>query len=93
MSDTAKKLFDSLKAAAMAAQSMAPGLQNAGAEIKGEMSRLGTQGAMELASALFAGHAFVPYGPGQQTPHAEHQPHEHVNEVELGRERESHGRE
>jgi hypothetical protein len=36
--------------------------------IGNETKRLGTQGAMELASALFNGQAFVPYGPGQQTP-------------------------
>ena len=34
--------------------------------------RLGTQGAMELASALFSGHGFVPYGPGQYTPSVDH---------------------
>jgi len=38
------------------------------------MSRLGTQGTMELASALFKGDAFVPYGPGQYTPSQEQQP-------------------
>ena len=42
-------------------------------QFKGELSRLGTQGAMELASALFNGHGFVPYGPGQYTPTPEHQ--------------------
>jgi hypothetical protein len=31
-----------------------------------ELKRLGTQGAMEMANALFNG--FVPYGPGQYTP-------------------------
>ena len=33
-----------------------------------ELSRLGTQGCMELASALFNGHGFVLYGPGQWAP-------------------------
>lgn len=37
-------------------------------EVGAEISRLGTQGAMETASALFNGNAFVPYGPGQYTP-------------------------
>jgi hypothetical protein len=46
---------------------MAPALKNAGAEIGAELSRLGTQGSMELASALFGNGAFVPYGPGQYT--------------------------
>lgn len=32
-----------------------------------EMRRMGSQGSMELASALFSGNAFVPYGPGQYT--------------------------
>jgi hypothetical protein len=63
-------------------------------ETGAEISRLGTQGAMELASALFNGHAFVPYGPGQYTPAHEQQPeHEatqeqsHEQERELGLER------
>jgi hypothetical protein len=51
-----------------ALSAIAPGLQDAGTEMKAEMSRLGTQGAMELANALFNGSAFVPYGPGQYTP-------------------------
>jgi len=42
-------------------------------EVGAEMSRLGTQGTMELASALFNGNAFVPYGPGQYTPSAPEQ--------------------
>ena len=37
-------------------------------EVGAELKRLGTQGAMELANALFNGSAFVPYGPGQYTP-------------------------
>jgi hypothetical protein len=32
------------------------------------LGRLGVQGQMEAASALFNGNAFVPYGPGQYTP-------------------------
>jgi len=47
---------------------IAPGLKNFGPEVKAELSRLGTQGAMELAQALFNGAAFTPYGPGQYTP-------------------------
>ena len=43
-------------------------LSNATKEIGSELSRLGTQGSMEAASAIFNGHAFVPYGPGQYTP-------------------------
>lgn len=81
MSDTAKKLFDSLKA-------IAPGMNNFLPEVAGELRRLNTQGAMELASALFNGSAFVPYGPGQYTPApenaepAQEKQHEHVQELE-----------
>ena len=47
---------------------IAPGLENFGAEVGAEMSRLGTQGAAELASALFSdSNAYVPYGQGQYT--------------------------
>lgn len=65
MSDLAKQLFEGL---GDAVQSIAPGLSDFGPEVGAELSRLGTQGAMELASALFGGSAFVPYGPGQYTP-------------------------
>jgi hypothetical protein len=41
-------------------------------DIGSEGKRLMTQGTMELASALFNGNAFVPYGPGQYTPSPEH---------------------
>lgn len=37
-------------------------------DLKNEGKRLAIQGSMELSSALFNGHAFVPYGPGQYTP-------------------------
>jgi hypothetical protein len=47
---------------------LAPGVKNFGPEVGAELSRLGTQGQMELANALFNGSAFVPYGPGQYTP-------------------------
>jgi hypothetical protein len=51
-------------------------------EVGAEMKRLGTQGAMELANALFNGSAFVPYGPGQYTPtpELEKQGQEHSRE-------------
>ena len=39
-----------------------------GPEISAEISRLGTQGSMEMSQALFNGAAFTPYGPGQYTP-------------------------
>ena len=37
-------------------------------DVGAEMGRLGVQGQMEMASALFGNGAFVPYGPGQYTP-------------------------
>jgi hypothetical protein len=79
MADRAKQIFDSAKEAA---QCVAPGLKNLVPDLKAEFARLGTQGQMELASALFNGDAFVPYGPGQYTP-------DHANEQqqELGHER------
>ena len=64
MSDLASELF--------------AGLKNLVPDLKAELSRLGTQGSMEMASALFNGNGFVPYGPGQYTPdttpQVEHQP-------------------
>ncbi|MBL8891578.1 MAG: hypothetical protein JNL67_16480 [Planctomycetaceae bacterium] len=38
-------------------------------DIKAEMGRLGDHGAAELASALFSGHSFLPYGSGQRRDH------------------------
>lgn len=69
MSDLAKELFEGLGDAAKA---MALGLDDLVPEVGAELSRLGTQGSMELASALFGNGAFVPYGPGQYTPSIEH---------------------
>ncbi|MBC7820634.1 MAG: hypothetical protein IAG10_27430 [Planctomycetaceae bacterium] len=78
MSDTAKKLFDGLRAMGQGLQS---NLLEGPAQGKAELSRLGTQGTMELASALFSGNGFVPYGPGQYTPAHEHQ-QEHDRGIE-----------
>jgi hypothetical protein len=57
--------FDVMKEAITA---IAPGLENFGQDVGAELSRLGTQGAMEMSQALFNGAAFTPYGPGQYTP-------------------------
>jgi len=89
MSDTVQQLFESLKAAKETVQAVAPGLKDLMPEAKAEMSRLGTQGAMELASALFNGSGFVPYGPGQYTPTGtpgkdEPQPEREQHEQERG---------
>lgn len=37
-------------------------------DVGAELGRLGVQGQAELASALFNGNAYVPYGEGQNTP-------------------------
>lgn len=82
MSDVAKKLFESLRVLKDGLQAgMVEGLKQGGAEIH----RLGTQGSMEMASALFNGHGFVPYGPGQYTPSAEHQQHQQQHDRGLER--------
>lgn len=57
----AEDFFEVMKA-------LLPGLEKFGPEISAELDRLGTQGAMEMAQALFNGAAFTPYGPGQYTP-------------------------
>lgn len=50
-----------------AISAIAPGLENFGAEVGAELGRMGTQGAAELASALFGeSNAYVAYGAGQQ---------------------------
>src|ERR1700760_4906709 len=65
--ELAKKLFGDVKETV---QTLMPGLepQKVFNDLRVEGKRLFTQGAMELASALFNGSAFVPYGPGQYTP-------------------------
>lgn len=42
------------------------GLTNFGPQVGAELKRLGTQGAAELAHALFSGSPYLPYGPGQE---------------------------
>jgi hypothetical protein len=86
MKETAKQMFE-------AALFLAPGLQNFGRDLEAEIRRQGTQTSMELASALFNGSAFVPYGPGQYTPslpehgqdQAVEQVQEHQHEMEHER--------
>ena len=51
---------------------IAPGLENFGAEVGAELGRMGTQGAAEIASALFGdSNSYVPYGQGQQAVEVE----------------------
>ena len=88
-----RDFFEVMKEAITA---IAPGLENIGPQVSAELSRLGTQGAMEMAQALFNGAAFTPYGPGQYTPTPEmdkgSQEHE-VQKTEPNLEREHPGRE
>ena len=104
MSKQTQKLFEQIKdgeppkgafeAIKEGIQAVAPGLSLSSilGDIGAELGRLGVQGQMEMASALFNGSAFVPYGPGQYTPsEAEHgQPIEAMNppeqEQSMGRE-------
>ena len=53
-----------VEAAKELANAFAPGFNNIVSDIGSELSRLGVQGQMEAAAALFNGNAFVPYGPG-----------------------------
>lgn len=76
----AKRDFIEVMKEAMSA--IASGLENAGPEIGAELSRLGTQGAMEMAQALFNGAAFTPYGPGQYTPTPEMDQGSHEQEIQ-----------
>jgi hypothetical protein len=66
MSETAKKLFDSLRNVKEAVQAIAPGLKNFGPEVKAELLRQGAHGASEFVTGLQTGNAFVMYGPGQR---------------------------
>jgi hypothetical protein len=88
-----RDFFEVMKEAITA---IAPGLENVGPQVSAELSRLGTQGALEMAQALFNGGAFTPYGPGQYTPTPEvdkgSQEHE-VQKTEPNMERDQGGRE
>ena len=88
-----RDFFEVMKEAITA---IAPGLENVGPQVSAELSRLGTQGAMEMAQALFNGAAFTPYGPGQYTPTPELNQggqEQVVQETEPNQEREQGGRE
>jgi hypothetical protein len=65
------RFMEILKNVGETALNVAPGLRNALPEIGAEMKRLGVQGQMEMASAIFNNSAFVPYGPGQRATEAE----------------------
>jgi hypothetical protein len=71
-----EKSMGPLEAVKEGIQAIAPGLslRNILSDVAAELGRLGVQGQMEAASALFNGNAFVPYGPGQYTPSPEQAP-------------------
>jgi hypothetical protein len=84
----AKWIANGVKSLVQGVLALLPGTKDIVPEAKAELSRLGTQGSMELASALFNGHGFVPYGPGQYTPDVQHdQGQEQGHEHEMSRER------
>jgi hypothetical protein len=85
--ETEKNLVQQLFGAVVDRLKEAPG------EIIKEAKRLGVQGEMELASALFNGSAFVPYGPGQYTPKQGHDAGIHGKEMETQKEAPEHERE
>lgn len=88
MSETAKKLFESLKTVKDAVNTALPGLKNILSDTKAELSRQAEHGAMELASGLCNGQAFVLYGWGQhprtseQEQGAQEKGHEQEREME-----------
>jgi hypothetical protein len=97
MSKNTREFFEGLKqdkpmgfmeAAKEGVLAVAPGLSNILGDIGAELGRLGVQGQMELASAIFGNGAFVPYGPGQYTPKPEHELEEakKIEEQSMGRE-------
>jgi hypothetical protein len=67
------KFMEVLKDVGETIQNVAPGLSLSKmfSDVGAEAARLGVQGQMEAASAIFNGHAFVPYGPGQKATEAE----------------------
>jgi hypothetical protein len=70
MSELINELLDGLKSGVQLIQAIAPGLspEKIVDDVAQEGKRLLTHGAMEGASAMFNGSAFVLYGPGQYVP-------------------------
>lgn len=77
MSKRAKQLFDGMSAVKDAVHAAVPSLKNAVPDLKSEMTRMATQGAMEIAAVLFGGNGFVQYGPGQSPTSQTHEHSEH----------------
>jgi hypothetical protein len=79
-------------------QNMGQSLRDFLPEVGAELGRLGRHGSLELAQALFNGHAFTPYGPGQWRPdvekaHSVEAPFNHGLKGNEGQEQERGGRE
>jgi hypothetical protein len=68
-----------LEAVKEAFLAIAPGLKNAGQEIKEELTHKASMGAHELAAALFNGSGFVMYPRGGQDDHGIHGPEQSQN--------------
>lgn len=99
--EAAQQSMGAIQAVKEAFKEVMPGLDfdKIVGEVGAEMKRLGVQGQMELASALFGGgqsNAFVPYGPGayprmaeqsQQPGHLTEQPGHGVHGVEQPQQR------
>ena len=81
-----RDFFDVLK------ETLGKGMKNIGEDVGAELSRLGKQGALEMAQALFNGAAFTPYGPGQYTPTKGVEANE-VQKAEAEKEQDRGGRE
>jgi hypothetical protein len=68
MSETAKKLFESLKEAKENFLEAVPSFQRILPEVGAELGRQLAHGSSEIMSGLHTGNAFVMYGPGQNMP-------------------------
>ena len=68
MSETAKKLFESLKEAKESVLEAVPSFQRILPEVGAELGRQFAHGSSEIMSGIHTGSAFVMYGPGQNLP-------------------------
>jgi hypothetical protein len=87
MSEAAKKTFQNDIAAKESGGQLKQALKDFGADVAATLFQKVSQGASELAAALFKGHdGFVLYGP-HQGPLSPQHGQEHGQSHELGRER------
>jgi len=71
---------------------LAPGLDNAAAEIGAEFRQMGAHGAHELAAALFNGSPFVMYPRGTKDDHGVHGPEHGLDAKEMEQPQQEHDR-